>query len=53
MFKVTVDDEEFEGVVGYSTPGGNLLLLDFEDGSTHGVSGFCNFTIQRIKEKND
>lgn len=49
MLRVTVDNEPpMEGVVGYSTPGGRLLIVEFKDGSTRGISGFGEFTVERV-----
>lgn len=47
MFKVTVDDEVFEKVSGWSVPGGSILLLEFTDGSFRGLTGFIDFLVER------
>lgn len=48
MFKVTVDDELFENVLGVTYPGGTLIVMQFADGSTRGVAGFVDFLVERI-----
>ena len=50
MFKVIVDDEVFENVKGWHTPGGQLIVIDFADGSTRGISGFVEFVVERVKD---
>ena len=47
MFKVTVDDELFEKVKGWSTSG-NILILEFNDGSFRGFAGFIDFLVERV-----
>ena len=38
MLRVTVDNEvPIEDVIGYSMPGGRMLVLEFKDGSTRGI----------------
>lgn len=53
MLRVTIDGNEvIENVVGYSTPGGRLLLLDFQDGSVRGITGYGEFIIERADNPN-
>lgn len=51
MLRVTINNEApIEDVIGWSTPGGRLLLLDFADGSTRGIGldGSVDFNIERV-----
>lgn len=46
LFRVWVDDEPYRDCIGWSTPGGNCLVLDFKDGKTKIFSGWIDITIE-------
>lgn len=48
MFKVTVDDEVWNGVVGYSTPG-NSLQLEFSNGQIRLLTGWVDVLVERVE----
>jgi hypothetical protein len=53
MLKVSITDaspghnETYRDVIGWSCPGGRTLILEFQDGTTLGVTGFLEFLIER------
>lgn len=52
-FKVIIDgDEVIENVVGWSTPGGRLLELEFADGTIQLVAGFVGAIIKVTGDSN-
>ena len=45
-FKVFIDDDLVtDDAVGWSTPGGNMLVINYADGSVAGFSGFISFEV--------
>lgn len=47
MFKVTVDNDLIENVADWRIDG-NVLVLSMQDGSYQGLTGFVEFTIERV-----
>jgi len=47
-FKVDVDGDVIENFVGWSTPSGNLVQLEFVDGSIRLLAGWVDVTIQVV-----
>lgn len=46
VFRAGQKDEEINDVESFSTPGGNMLLLEFLDGSKRGIREFIDFTAE-------